>query len=643
MRPELRFEKQNVRAAELGEEAGVPDLLGESILQNRLEFQLGEQEEIYEGFGRRENAWPYRQRNGYTRELKMHEVQTAVLENDYLKAVFLPEFGGRLWNLTDKTTGRNLLYTNDVLRFSNLAVRNAWFSGGVEWNIGMIGHTPFTAEKLYTACLRNASGNPVLRMYEYERVRKVTWQMDFWLDEESRFLNCRMRIANENAEVVPMYWWSNIAVPEYPEGRIVVPADQAYTSKCNMVYKTDIPVVDGTDITDYGSIPDAVDYFFDIPKKEPKYIANLDKTGWGLLQVSTERLKSRKLFSWGHQKGSAHWQEFLTEKGGKYIEIQAGLGKTQYGCIPMAPHTVWEWMEQYGAVKIDSTLMGMEHKKRREEVTALLNREEQPKKMEALLEESREQALARAEVLFYGSGCGVLAERGNSTRHLQFQASEKGILSWKAFLETGKLHEPDVTEKPDFFPDDERSFEILKQTIRKQNKKNWYAHYQLGVRWFMEKRYKKAGKAFTHSVKERENAWGYHGLACVKLKKGKKQDAADVMMKGIKLRRRDHSYLKEGFRILFFAEAYKELKNCYEKLGTEEKAESRLKFYYIYALCRLGRYKKAYRLLEENGGLVLDDIREGENSAAELWQELYTALHKKKGKIPYKYDFRPYS
>ena len=245
MRPELRFETERMRGADLGEPCSVPDVLGEHILQNDLEFLLDEDDEIYEGYGRRKNAYPYRQYNCYTRELKEKEVRTAVLENDFLRAVFLPEYGGRLWELWDKTTGENLLYTNDVLRFSNLAVRNAWFSGGVEWNIGIIGHNPFTTDLLYVAVTETEEGAPVLRMYEYERIRRVTYQMDFWLLEEDRFLNCRMRIVNESAEVVPMYWWSNMAVPEYEGGRVVVPAERAFTYADGAVFKVDIPVVDG--------------------------------------------------------------------------------------------------------------------------------------------------------------------------------------------------------------------------------------------------------------------------------------------------------------------------------------------------------------------------------------------------------------
>lgn len=232
------------------------------------------------------------------------------MENDHLKAVFLPEYGGRLWELWDKNTGKNLLYTNDVLRFSNLAIRNAWFSGGVEWNISLIGHTPFTTEPLYTAVTKTEAGAPVLRFYEYERIRKVPYQMDFWLKEEDRFLNCRMRIVNESDQVVPMYWWSNIAVPEYEGGHVTVPARKAFTNSEGGVYKVDIPMVNGVDVTDYKKIPRSVDYFFDLDEDKPKYIANMDGKGYGLLHVSTRRLGSRKLFSWGNSQASDHWQGF---------------------------------------------------------------------------------------------------------------------------------------------------------------------------------------------------------------------------------------------------------------------------------------------------------------------------------------------
>ena len=175
-----------------------------------------------------------------------------------MKAVFLTEYGGRLWELWDKKTGKNLLYTNDVLRFSNLAIRNAWFSGGVEWNLGIIGHNPLTTEPLYVAKTQTDEGDPVLRMYEYERIRGVIWQMDFWLEEACPYLNCRMRIVNDSNQVIPMYWWSNMAVPEYEGGRLVVPAKEAFTAVGTNGFKVEIPFVNGIDVTDYKKIPSSI-------------------------------------------------------------------------------------------------------------------------------------------------------------------------------------------------------------------------------------------------------------------------------------------------------------------------------------------------------------------------------------------------
>ena len=37
----------------------------------------------------------------------------------------------------------------------------------------------------------------------------------------------------------------------------------------------------------------------------------------------------------------------LTDRAGDYVEIQAGLGKTQYECIPMPPKSVWSFSECY--------------------------------------------------------------------------------------------------------------------------------------------------------------------------------------------------------------------------------------------------------------------------------------------------------
>lgn len=642
MLPELRFEKMKIRAACLGKPSSVPDLLGEVILQNHLEFCLEEDDEIYEGYGRRSNVYPYRQYNGYKRQLSEKEIQTAILENDYLKAVFLPEYGGRLWQLWDKKAGRNLLYTNDVLRFSNLAVRNAWFSGGVEWNIGIIGHSPLTTEPLYTAETEMENGIPVLRMYEYERIRAVSYQMDFWLEADSPCLNCRMRIVNESNEVIPMYWWSNIAVEEYEGGRIIVPAEEAFTYADGTVTKVSLPVVNGVDITEYKKIGKSTDYFFDIPEKSPKYIANIDRTGYGLLHVSTARLKSRKLFSWGNNDASDHWQEFLTDQAGRYIEIQAGLGKTQYGCLPMAPHTAWEWMERYGAVRIPQEILAQNHPERAAGFTERLCLGQIRENMEQRLAETKPMARREAGLVFAGSGYGALKPQGKLTEHLKFEVKEEALKNWKRFFETSVLHCPEPNESPDEFLIDERNAVFLKESLKTVNAENWYAHYHMGLGYYMGGKYKKAQKELKKSLLHEENPWAFHALSCTCLMRNKTGRAAEYIIKGMEMRRTDSSYLKEGFKILSLCGADQALCRFYETMDKEGQEISKIRFYYICSLHRLGKDKEAYELLERDGGLVMEDIREGEDSVAQLWSELYESLHGERGKVPHKYNFKAY-
>ena len=124
---------------------------------------------------------PYTVQDRYDRNRKECDIRTIVMENDFIKAEFLPDWGGRLWSLVDKTEGRELLYKNEVLQPANLAIRNAWFSGGIEWNVGQYGHAFTTCSTVGFASVRASNGEEFLRMYSYERCKDFFWQIDFHL------------------------------------------------------------------------------------------------------------------------------------------------------------------------------------------------------------------------------------------------------------------------------------------------------------------------------------------------------------------------------------------------------------------------------------------------------------------------------
>lgn len=625
----LSFPDIVLRSGNLNGESALPSILPVLNVQTEKSALLDDEDEIFTDVGKIPSIYPYTQQNLYDRALEPRTFHAAVLENDYLKATFLPELGGRLWSLLDKTTGRDLLYVNDAVRYCNLALRNAWFSGGVEWNIGMIGHTPFTCAPLFTAQLEAADGTPVLRMYEYERLRGATYQMDFSLPENSRLLLCRMRIRNCNNRTIPMYWWSNIAVPETPDRRIIVPADSSYYSYWNRIAKTPIPMRGNRDATYPVNTECSMDYFFRLDEEKRRYIAALDKNGYGLVQTSTRRLRGRKLFVWGQSEGGHTWQRFLTDKAGDYAEIQAGLARTQYECIPMPPLSAWEWVEGYGAMTADPSEVHGDWMTARGEVEKQLESIVAEKSLEEYLTISRaDYALKPATPIRNGSGFGALENRRREkdgepplSPHLDFGMPDDVQRDWTTLLETGKLPCP----SPDYTPPSYMTGGAWRgwvQKAREQDEKNWYAHYQEGMMWLGSGDRIRAETCLQTAASLQPSCWSSYGLAACRYADGDLSGAIEHILHALSLRPGDVSLARDVFRFLQEAKRDEAIIACFEQLPPALQQDGKLRFYLAGAYVHIGELEKAEAIFYGNGGLIVPNIREGEMSLTELWFEL---------------------
>ncbi|MET9517548.1 DUF5107 domain-containing protein [Streptomyces sp. NPDC002994] len=300
---------------------------------------------------------PVRVLDGYGRERTPTDLDAIVIENDRLRATVLPGLGGRVHSLFHKPTGRELLYRNPVFQPADFALNGAWFSGGLEWNIGATGHTTLSCAPLHAAIVPAPDGGDMVRLWEWERLRDLPFQVDLWLPADSDFLYVGVRIRNPHERTVPAYWWSNIAVPEDEGTRVLAPADEAWHFGYERSLRR-VPVPDsGGDGVDRtyplrGDYP--ADYFYEVPQDARKWIAALDADGRGLVQTSTDQLRGRKLFLWGAGRGGRRWQQWLTEPGTPgYAEIQAGLARTQLEHVPLEAGAEFSWLEAYGPLAAD--------------------------------------------------------------------------------------------------------------------------------------------------------------------------------------------------------------------------------------------------------------------------------------------------
>ena len=641
----LRFASMKIKGSKWQEGASVPFISQIHIHQNDMVNELSEDDPLNVGFGTIGTIYPYTQQNIYTRTLEEKDVETVELENDYLKATFIPSLGGKLWSLYDKVNQKELLYVNDVIRPSNLAVRNAWVSGGVEWNIGVIGHSPFTCDQLFVGTFE-VEGMPILRMYEFERIRKVTYQMDFFLPEDSKFLLCRMRIVNPNEEMVPMYWWSNIAVPELQKGRLVVDADSAYTSTNFKVHKVGVPMVDHVDISYPIRIPIAVDYFFDIPEEKRKFITHLDEEGYGLIQTSTSRLQGRKLFVWGQKEGSHRWQQFLNEKAGNYIEIQAGLAKTQYGCLPMPKESEWEWLEAYGAMQVDKEKVDGDWRELREIVGEVLEEVLPVKKLEEMLVNTRETiALKQAELKEEGSLFGAIENHRRTlqgkdalSQHLDF-GDAKGQSEWVSLLTQNTLGSHDPNEAPGAYMMEETYYHLLEEATRDKDKDNWYTWYHLGLNQLVRNRIKEAIETLNHALTIQISPFIHHTLAMAYANDHQGDKAMAHAKEAMKIRANDIGLIKDCIGLLIRLEDYEGIIQVTDTLPDEIRHNTRVKICKSFAYAKCDRTQEAEDLLIKEGYLEVEDVREGEFFTSELWEILQ---ENKEGKedIPFALDFR---
>ncbi len=632
----ITFETLTIPAADLGASNPMPDIKNVSYIHADYEMTpaISGKEKTHIGKGMIPTLIPYRIQDGYNRDRTPRAFRAAILENKHLRAIFLPEIGGRLWSLFDKDLGRELLYVNPVFQPANLALRNAWFSGGVEFNVGIKGHTPLTCSPLHCAVDTTPEGE-VLRLYEYERIRGVVYSVSAWLPEDSRALHLRCRIENTENKEKYMYWWSNIAVPETPDTRVIVPAREAFRCFYNadhyILDKQAIPHQDGIDVSYPSNIASSRDFFYKIPEGNAKWIAAAERDGKGLLQCSTNLLKGRKLFVWGQSTGGRRWNEWLSEEGSAYVEIQAGLAHTQMEHIPMPPNTVWEWNEVYTALDCDSEALYGDYDTAVDTVEQYLRKRVGDPNVISFPEES---TVTDTRFVYKGSDWGVLEEalRGKKiSGTLTFPHGEsEETAPWWQLLTENTFPSPD----PDLEPTSYVSGKEWIERLRSLPAPSWYSLLQLGVALYAEGDLEGAKDAWTRSLSLTPSAWAYRNLAMLhKNEYGNPDKAKELLLLA-------HG-CKPDCRALCVELAAHLTSNgedalwldIFETLTPAIREWGRTRLYRAIALIHLERFEEAADIINET--FVMPDIKEGELSVSAVWFDLYRRLYAKRTGVAY--------
>lgn len=270
------------------------------------------------------------------------------LENEYLKVTVLPELGGHVYQIFDKTLNRNIIYSNPVMKYAMVALRGAWVSGGIEWNFPD-GHTLTTVAPIDYVMRTEPDGSAALAVGDTERVQGMQWQIILRLRPGTRVLESEVTL--NNRRVVPgRYWyWSTAGAPAAPDLRFNYPMREAYPHAFWPVFK--FPIEKGVDIGRFSEVPNFLSLFARDSKRD-YFGIYYEKSDWGVVHVADHReLPGKKTWTWGTDDNGDIWIDKLTDGGGQYVEFQGGRFETQMEHQFIAPHRVEHFFEYWFGVQ----------------------------------------------------------------------------------------------------------------------------------------------------------------------------------------------------------------------------------------------------------------------------------------------------
>ena len=596
---------------------------------------------------------PYKLQDRYDRERKIVELKTVVIKNDKLKAVFLCEYGGRLYSLSDLETGKELLFKNPVFQLANLSARNSWFSGGIEWNVSQFGHSLQTCEPLFFAIVHGEED--FLRMYEFERTKRIYYQIDFRLPEGSKNLYAHIKIINDENYKKPMYWWTNIAVREEKNIRIFSSTEDivyiypdSVGSTGNSVKKFGASKLPKTPFVDDGSyplnFPYSSEYFFQTKKETLNpWEATLYNDGFIFFEMSTNKLRYRKMFCWGNLEGGRKWESFLSkENEGAYVEIQAGITPTQVNGFDIDANSCIEFTQMFSFINLINQndineLYDKDYSKAREKIQNIIDNNVGKNHLDDLFYKySKESNLEiNGELLFFGKGWGALEDKRRekyklkkSPKSLSFPKSSinKECLIWLKLLEYENLDEMEESYLPDSYMLD------LKNELENIENKNAITLIHLGIIYYENFLEEKAFECWIKSLNIKPYALAYRNLSIYYKNKNEYDKSIFYMEKALytfenKNKLIDEAFLVEYLELLSYTKNYDKIISIYEKYNKNEKISKFAAKAYL--------EKKEYKKLENIFNIEQITIREGENYLLDIYFEYIAKLKSEKENIEF--------
>jgi len=298
------------------------------------------------------------------------------IENEFLRVLVLPEIGGRVHAIQDRTNGYDLIYNQQVIKPALVGLAGPWISGGIEFNWPQH-HRPATFLPVDFTVEEGADGSKTLWCSDHDPMARMKGMHGICLHPGRAVVELKVRAYNRTPLVQTFLWWANVAtrvhegyqsffppdvycvadharrsMSEYPlargtyygvnygqRGREGVPESErpaqfvpphCLARRGASAAIPGVPDYAPNDLSFYANIPTPCSYMCIGSKQD--FFGGYDYLAQaGIIHVANHHISpGKKQWTWGNHRFGYAWDRNLTEKDSKgeygpYIEIMAGV------------------------------------------------------------------------------------------------------------------------------------------------------------------------------------------------------------------------------------------------------------------------------------------------------------------------------
>ena len=265
--------------------------------------------------------YPYSMLDRLTNVKGSRTYNAIYIENEYVKALVLPEIGGRLHGAQDKTNGYEFLYNQKVIKPGLVGLTGAWISGGVEWNFP-IGHRQTGFRDTDWKIVENPDSSKTAWVGEIDRLTGMRWSVGTTVHPGRNWVETRVRLYNCTPYIQRYQYWATSAVRATQNYQAVIPGEIMTGHGKHEFYHW--PVNKGVNISYWKNIPSASSYF--AVESESDYFGGYSpEEHAGMVHVADHHIvRGKKLWTWGTAPAGRLWEKLLTDGDLPYFEPQAG-------------------------------------------------------------------------------------------------------------------------------------------------------------------------------------------------------------------------------------------------------------------------------------------------------------------------------